>query len=87
MPFPTFKLPVKTLKRPAAAPVVAVMLPEVAVAKANVPDVTETVADDKPVELIEPEVEVKLNAPVVMVKPFEAVRVEENLPVPVTSRV
>jgi hypothetical protein len=34
-----------------------------------------------------PEVEVRDKAPVVMVKPLLAVRVEENLPVPVTSKV
>jgi hypothetical protein len=33
-----------------------------------------------------PEVEVSDSAPVVKVKPLDAVRVEENLPVPVTSK-
>lgn len=41
---------------------------------ANVPEEV-SVADDKPVEFIDPDVEVKLRAPVVIVNPFEAVSV------------
>ena len=40
-----------------------------------------------PVKAILPEVPVRDKAPVVNVNPSEAVKVEENLPVPVTSRV
>ena len=43
------------------------------------------VVDDR-VNDSEPEVAIRLRAPVVKVKPFEAVKVEENLPAPVTSR-
>ena len=42
---------------------------------------------ERPASVIVPLEEVRFNAPVVCVKPFEAVRVEENFPVPVTSRV
>lgn len=75
MPSPTFRFPVRTLTNPVAAPVVRVMFPDVAVAKAKVPEVTEREAEERPVAEIEPEVEVKESAPVVIVRPFEAVKV------------
>ena len=40
---------------------------------------------ESPVRDIAPDTPVRLTAPVVMVKPFDAVRVLENLPAPVTS--
>ena len=43
--------------------------------------------DESPDSVSVPEVAVRFKAPVVKVKPLEAVRVEENLPVPVMSKV
>jgi hypothetical protein len=50
------------------------------------PDWTlKAVVDESSVSAADPDVEVNDNAPVVRVRPLEAVRVEEKRPVPVTS--
>ena len=53
----------------------------------NIPPTVNAVAELFRFKLARPEVEVKFNAPVVKVNPFEAVRVEEKRPVPETSKV
>jgi hypothetical protein len=61
-------------------------VPEVTVERVRLLLVVLTVEAPNPVAEIAPEVAVRFNAPVVRVKPLEAVRVWENLPVPVTSK-
>ena len=78
---PILRLPVRIFTNPLVVPVVNVIFPEVAVAKAKVPDVTDREAEESPVALKEPEVATNDKAPVVIVKPFEAVRVEAKVPV------
>jgi hypothetical protein len=62
-------------------------VPEVVVDKVRLAEVVPIVEAPKPVAEMLPEVAVRDKAPVVIVNPLEAVKVEENLPVPVTSNV
>ena len=62
-------------------------IPEVVVERVKLAEVVPMVEAAKPVADMFPEVEVRLRAPAERVKPLLAVRVEEKLPVPVTSRV
>jgi hypothetical protein len=89
---PRFKAPAESTARVPEVAVWIVKSPAVLVqadvppeakVKAFAPVDTDEV--DKPDKDKAPEVAVKFNAPVVKAKPFEAVKVEENLPVPVTS--
>lgn len=82
------KAPVEGVVAPIAVELIPVLvvlkLPEVKV-RLLTPVLIEEA--ERPERERAPEIAVKFKAPVVRVSPFEAVRVEENRPVPVTSRV
>jgi len=94
LPADRFKAPIEVKAKVPEVAVDMVKLPEALVHDELPPD--DKVSALLPVEMEEadrlerdkaPLVAVRFKAPVVRVKPLEAVKVEENLPVPVTSRV
>ncbi len=82
------KAPVEAVVAPIAVelmPVAVVLKLEEVIVRALAPVLMEEA--DSPERVRAPDVAVRFIAPVVRVRPLEAVRVDENLPVPTTSRV